>query len=382
MPNITIDPAIIKAAEVSRAALIEAEREQAEAATKLQEVSDKLASLKARLSSGDSTVTVPALQSSHYAQERCALLAHAADRKLSNVRARVTAPSVGVAQVIAEALRDLYPIDVVITTNRAYQPDTLPALVIVVPTSAATPRGGSVVSLRGIDLVLHRRSMLERHHEPAKIKAALEAIGWQVRVDSPDEGESGAAEFMRLAVTAGFEAVPVVDSTTLPGSGYEVADALGLRFANKDYLGPDGLLSLGYDVAPLASREADGVVTTTLGVRVAHWEKGWLKGGSSLPKLGGSGDAMTAAALRSISADLAGLIPEYGRIVSSQVETGTPAWSRQLPELKAKPLDRFGVSADFGGRVVSPQSAAFVTVQVAAKAQPVTADDGAEDIEA
>lgn len=362
MNAITTDPKVTEVTNAYRSDLDAAMKANADAQSKLSESKSKLDALKARLSQGDTTVTVPALQSSAVAVERCELVAAGTQRRLDVLKRSPKLPAVGVAQVVAEALAELYPVPVTITTDRSHEPEELPHLVIVLPQQPAEPKGGSVVSLRELELVLHRRSVLERHHEAAKIKAALEAIGWQVRADEPDEGETGQASFLRIYVTAGYEAVPAVLDDS-PTNGFEVRDALALAFGHQ-FLNFD---SVSYDVTPPEVRHDGDVATTKLGLRVSSWEVGHMKG--QLPSLTGTGDPRDRQLLATIATRLKG-ITQWGRIVGVEPVDGTPGWSAALPELKARRVGGSGWNPEHGGKAIRPTAAAFVTLELVSKAQP------------
>jgi hypothetical protein len=370
-PHITVDPALTREGDRYSEAREAATKADADAKAKLAESTAKLADLKARLSEGDATVTVPALQGAQVALERATLLAEGAQRRLKGLSVAVNEPPVGVARVLAEALTaELYrDVPVTITTDASLTPETLPHLVVVVPSRPADSKGGGVLYVPTVELVLHRRSSIERHHDEKRLRGALESIGWQVSVSEGEQATDLQPEVVRLRVTAGYEAVPDLGDGDVT-NGFDVGHPFELASgARSQFATPDGVLTLQWNRAKLDERTENGVTTTVIGVRASGWERGHMKG--ELPALHGVGDSRAHAALCHFAGKLKGLLPEAGRIVGVKVEEGEPSWSASLPELKAKYVSgHAGVNVAYGGVAVRPVAAAYARVQVVAKARP------------
>lgn len=370
--TITIDPALDGVADNYLSRLEKAATTLADTEGKLAKAKDKLDGLTDRLSSGDSSVTVPELTSAKTSVERFELLANAATRQHALLANRPQVSPVGVAQVLAETLSDLYPVPVTITANKHFVPDELPHLVIVVP-SSSTSQGWASVRVDKIDLVLHRRSGLERHREADRIVKALEAIGWRLRVRSEDDGYGDDPQTTTLQVLAGFEAIPDVCGDGTMKKGFEVGTALALAQGSRPQLDiytparelivNGRTVSVGYDTHVLGSQVEDGVRTTAVAVRIAGFEAGKSIDGK-FPTLKDAGDLQASAALLPSLAQLAGLLPE-GRIVSVEPVKGTPTWASRM-----KPLEgvKTGGRTNQGVSGIAPVTAAFALVTCVAKA--------------
>ncbi|MFT4109167.1 hypothetical protein [Propionicimonas sp.] len=372
-PNITVDPALTSDGDDYKQAREDATKADVDAKAKLAESTAKLADLKARLSEGDATVTVPALQGAQVALERATLLADGAQRRLKSLSLAVNEPPVGLAHVLAEALTaELYrDVPVTITTNAGLVPKPLPHLVVVVPSRPADSKGGGVLNGPTVELVLHRRSSIERHHDEKRLREALKSIGWKVSVSSGRESTANLEpEVLRLGITAGYEAIPDLGDGLIE-NGFDVGHPFELASGGRSqFVTSDGVLTLQWDRAKLDERTENGVTTTVVGVRASGWERGHMKG--EVPALRGVGDSRAHAALCHFAGKLKGLLPEAGRIVGVKVEEGEPSWSAALPELRAKGVSgRAGVNVAYGGVAVQPVAAAWARVQVVAKARPV-----------